>query len=262
MFTESDQRNIAAGAAGSIAIKEIDGRNLGGSQTVVVISAATVIKETRRGVRVLIQSASPVKNIILLVGFMIDAPSTILMRIDLSVFWIFVIVMGTYVFRNIIAASSVLMLRQQAVRHRAGGVDDEHRCGLRVAGLGLGGRVHLHLQRDPVLVGVAGRHSGLADGINAFNGGRLSAVAVLVLDPSIAVVMAVDYVRLLADLIRQHVQRQQRQGHDEHQDPRKQPLSCFLPIHKKFPPSLAPAARRRKATYTLATGCRAVGDTV
>ena len=67
------------------------------------------------------------------------------MRIDLSVFWSFVITMGTFGFRNIIAAIIVLMLRLQAVRHRAGGVDDEHRCGLRVAGLGLGGRVHLHL---------------------------------------------------------------------------------------------------------------------
>jgi hypothetical protein len=44
--------------------------------------------------------------------------------------------------------------------------------------------------------------------------------------------MAVDYA-ISADLAGQHVQRQHRQGHDEHQDPRKQPLSCFLPIHKK-----------------------------
>lgn len=51
--------------------------------------------------------------------------------------------------------------------HRAGGIDDEPRCGLRVAGMSRGGRVHLHFQLDPVLVGVAGRHSGLADGINA-----------------------------------------------------------------------------------------------
>ena len=134
-----------------------------------------------------------------------------------------------------IAASSVLMLRLQAVRHRAGGIDDEHRCGLVVVGMSRGGRVHLHLQRD--LIGVVFRgadtHSGLADGINARNvGDRISAGAV-VLDPSTAVVMAVDYA-ISAVLIRQHVQRQQRQGHDEHQDPRKQPLSCFLLRHKKI----------------------------
>ena len=95
------------------------------------------------------------------------------------------------------------------ITHRAGGIDDEHRCGLIVAGLSRGGRVHLHLQRDPigVVFRVADTHSGLADGINARNvGDRISAGAV-VLDPSTAVVMAVDYA-IFAGLIRQHVQRQ------------------------------------------------------
>ena len=102
------------------------------------------------------------------------------------------------------------------ITHRAGGIDDEHRCGLRVAGLGLGGRVHLHFQRDLILVRdniafcICCGYSGLADGINAFNGGdRISAVAVLVLEPSTASVIAVDYVSSFsADLGRQHVQRQ------------------------------------------------------
>ena len=48
-FTETDQRNIAAGAVvGSIAIKEIDGRNLGGSQTVVTTAATCVVRVIRQ----------------------------------------------------------------------------------------------------------------------------------------------------------------------------------------------------------------------
>ena len=105
-----------------------------------------------------------------------------------------------------VAVISVLMLRQQAVRHRAGGVDDEHRCGLRVAGLSRGGRVHLHFQRDRVLVGFAGRHSGLADGINAL---RQNHAVICAFSPdAVLIIMALDYVRLLADLGGQHVQRQ------------------------------------------------------
>ena len=46
---EIDQRNIAAGAVvGSIAIKEIDGRNLGGSQTVVTTAATCVVRVIRQ----------------------------------------------------------------------------------------------------------------------------------------------------------------------------------------------------------------------
>ena len=140
--TETDQRNIAAGAAGFIAIKEIDGRSLG----ILQAGGATRV---------------------------VNMPSL------------------------------------ATLTHRTGRIDDEHRCGLRVAGLGLGGRVHLHLQRDLIGV-VADTLSGLADGINTFNvGDRSSAGAVLVLEPSTASVIAVDYVSSFsAGLIRQHVQRQ------------------------------------------------------
>ena len=171
LFTESDQRNIAAGAAGSIAIKEIVGRNLGGSQTVVATSAATAIKVTRRGVRVLRQAATGGGFVIRLIGFIVDTYTAANnMMIDF-----FCAQMGSiarYSCGNV-AVISVLMLRQQAVRHRAGSIDDEHRCSLRVAGLGRGGRVHLHFQRDIVLVRdnivfcICCGYSDLADGINA-----------------------------------------------------------------------------------------------
>mgnify|MGYP004546940721 CR=1 FL=1 len=69
-------------------------------------------------------------------------------------------------------------------------------------------------------------------------------------------VMAVDYA-ISADLVGQHVQRQHRQGHDEHQDPRKQPLSCFLPIHKKILLLLPVRREEGGDDLHLATGCRA-----
>ena len=96
--------------------------------------------------------------------------------------------------------------------HRAGGIDDEHRCGLRVAGLGRGGRVHLHFQRDIVLVRdnivfcICCEYSGLADGINAI---RQSHTGICAFSPdAVLIIIALDYVRLLADLGGQHVQRQ------------------------------------------------------
>ena len=91
-----------------------------------------------------------------------------------------------------------------AVSHRARGIDDEHRCGLRVAGLGLGGRVHLHLQRDRVLVGVAGRHSGLADGINAVR----QVLSRCAFSPVTVFVIVTNLHVTWRCLRRQHVQRQ------------------------------------------------------
>ena len=220
--TETDQRNIAAGAAGSIAIKEIDGRGLGGSRTVVV-TAATL------RVLVLLQAATEGGFVIRLIGFIVDT-YTVANNMMIDFFYTQMCIVALYSCGNV-AAISVLMLRQQAVRHRAGGIDDEHRCSLRVAGLGLGGRVHLHFQLDRVLVGGAGRLSGLVDGINAIR--QIWTVCASSPD-AILIIIALDYVLRFADLVRQHVQRQQRQGHDEHQDPRKQPLSCFLLRHKKI----------------------------
>ena len=88
--------------------------------------------------------------------------------------------------------------------HRAGGVDDEHRCGLRVAGLSRGGRVHLHLQSDHVLVAVAGRLSGLADGINAVRQLLLRCA----FSPATAFVIVANLHVTWRCLIRQHVERQ------------------------------------------------------
>ena len=97
--TETDQRNIAAVAAGFIAIKEIDGRSLG----ILQAGGATRV---------------------------VNMPSL------------------------------------ATLTHRTGRIDDEHRCGLRVAGLGRGGLFQHNLQRDIIGV-VADGYSGLADGINA-----------------------------------------------------------------------------------------------
>lgn len=67
--------------------------------------------------------------------------------------------------------------------HRAGGIDDEHRCGLR--GNVCGGLFQHNFQLDRVLVGVVGRLSGLVDGINAhrrvLNRCAFSPVAVFVI---------------------------------------------------------------------------------
>ena len=128
----------------AITFKKIGGRSLGGSQTVAATTAATAVpKEIRRGVRVLRQAANAGSFVILSSGFIADTfIAGTDMRIDFAVTGMMSV--AQYSCGNV-AAISVLMLRQQAVRHRAGGIDDEHRCGLRVAGLGLGGRVHLHL---------------------------------------------------------------------------------------------------------------------
>ena len=99
----------------------------------------------------------------------------------------------------------VFLMKWFLAAHRAGGIDDEHRCGLRVAGLGLGGRVHLHFQLDRVLVGGAGRLSGLVDGINAIR--QIWTVCASSPD-AILIIIALDYVLRFADLVRQHVQRQ------------------------------------------------------
>ena len=58
---------------------------------------------------------------------------------------------------------------------------------------------------------------------------------------------------------RQCVERQQGQCHHKHQNPRQQPLSCFLSSHKKIPPSFGRnTAHRRGSMNASATGCHAV----
>ena len=59
--------------------------------------------------------------------------------------------------------------------------------------------------------------------------------------------------------LRQCVERQQGQCHYKHQNPRQQPLSCFLSSHKKIPPSFGRnTAHRRGSMNASATGCHAV----
>ena len=222
----------------AITIKEIDGRSLGGSQTVFAISAATATQDTRRGVRVLRQAATAGGFVILPGLFIADTCIADIadefMRIDFGVTGM--ISVALYSCGNV-AVISVLMLRQQAVHHRAGGIDDEHRCGLRVAGLSRGGRVHFYFQLDVILIRVACGSGLLGDIVDIW--GRIgdSRTHIIILFPFAANILTIDWQaggqRVIAR-IRQHVQRQQRQGHDEHQDPRKQPLSCFLLRHKKI----------------------------
>ena len=208
----------------AITFKKIDGRILGGSQTVVV-TAATI------RVRVLRHAATEGGFVILPGLFIADTFIADIageyMRIDFGVTGMKSVAL--YSCGNV-AVISVLMFRQQAVRHRAGGIDDEHRCGLRVAGLGLGGRVHLHFQLDRVLVGVAGRLSGLADGINAVR----QVLIRCAFSPATAFVIVANLHVTWRCLIRQHVQRQHRQGHDEDQDPGEKALANFLLRHKKI----------------------------
>ena len=60
-------------------------------------------------------------------------------------------------------------------------------------------------------------------------------------------------------VLRQRVERQQGQCHHKHQNPRQQPLSCFLSSHKKIPPSFGRnTAHRRGNMNASATGCHAV----
>ena len=72
------------------------------------------------------------------------------------------------------------------------------------------------------------------------------------------------YVDLMSGIqLRQSRHRQQGQCHHKHQNPRQQPLSCFLSSHKKIPPSFGRnTAHRRGNMNASATGCHAVGDTV
>ena len=57
----------------------------------------------------------------------------------------------------------------------------------------------------------------------------------------------------------QCIERQQGQCHHKHQNPRQQPLSCFLSSHKKIPPSFGRnTAHRRGSMNASATGCHAV----
>ena len=88
--------------------------------------------------------------------------------------------------------------------HRDGGVDDEHRCGLR--GNVCGGLFQHNLQRDRigVVFRVADGHSGLADGINAVRQLLLRCA----FSPATAFVIVANLHVTWRCLIRQHVQRQ------------------------------------------------------
>ena len=200
--TETDQRNIAAGAADSIAIKEIDGRGLGGSQTVAVTAATC-------SVRVLLQAATGGGFVIRLIGFIVDT-YTVANNMMIDFFYTQMCIVALYSCGNV-AAISVLMLRQQAVRHRAGGIDDEHRCGLRVAGLSRGGRVHFYFQLDVILIRVACGSGFLGDIVDIW--GRIvdSKTHTIILFPFAVNILTIDWQaggRRVIARIRQHVERQ------------------------------------------------------
>ena len=185
----------------AITFKKIGGRSLGGSQTVAATTAATAVpKDIRRGVRVLRQAATGGGFVIRLIGFIVDT-YTAANNMMIDFFCAQMVSIALFSCGNV-AVISVLMLRQQAVRHRAGGVDDEHRCGLR--GNVCGGLFQHNFQLDRVLIGAAGRLSGLADGNNAVRRVLLRCA----FSPATAFVIVANLHVTWRCLIRQHVQRQ------------------------------------------------------